>query len=115
VRIDPRAQDDLVSAADRYNGLTPRAGDRFLVAVQQLIDQIVVFPNAGLLIRPGVRQRLVPRFPYFVLYTTDPTNRVVVAGDFRQLPPIVQTEQQAINDDQAECRLSCHEPNHRRS
>lgn len=26
------------------------------------------------------------------------TNRVVVAGDFRQLPPIVQTEQQAIND-----------------
>ena len=79
MRIDPRAQDDLVSAADRYNGLTPRAGDRFLVAVHQLIDQIAVFPNAGLLIRPGVRQRLVPRFPYFVVYTTDPTNRVVVA------------------------------------
>ncbi len=45
----------------------------------ELIDQIAVFPNAGLLIRPGVRQRLVPRFPYFVVYTTDPTNRVVVA------------------------------------
>ncbi|MEQ1801433.1 MAG: type II toxin-antitoxin system RelE/ParE family toxin [Gammaproteobacteria bacterium] len=79
MRIDPRAQDDLVRAADHYNSLAPGAGDRFLVAVYQLIDQIVVFPHAGLLIRPGVRQRLVPRFPYCLVYTTDPTDRVVVA------------------------------------
>ena len=46
MRIDPRAQDDLVSAADHYNDLTPGAGDRFLVVVYQLIDQIVAFPDA---------------------------------------------------------------------
>ncbi len=79
MRIDPRAQDDLVSAADHYNDLTPAAGDRFLVVVYQLIDQIVAFPDAGLLIRPGVRQRLVPRFPYLVVYTTDPSDRAVIA------------------------------------
>jgi plasmid stabilization system protein ParE len=79
VRIDPSAQDDLVGAADRYNSLTPGAGDRFLATVYQFIDEIVAFPDAGLLIRPGVRQRLVPRFPYLVVYTTDPADRVVVA------------------------------------
>ncbi len=41
------------------------------------------------------------------------TERVVIAGDFQQLPPIVQTEQQAIADilapDVFECAGICHE------
>lgn len=79
MRIDDGAQDDLVNAADYYNSLTPGAGDRLLLSVDQLIGEIVAFPDAGLLIRRGLRQRLVPHFPYLVLYTTDPADRIVIA------------------------------------
>lgn len=69
MRFVEEARGEVVRAAAYYNERTPGVGDRFLVELNRLIEQIEVFPNAGLLVKPGLRQRLLPKFPYLVLYT----------------------------------------------
>ncbi len=69
----------MVRATAYYNELNPGVGDRFLVELNRLTEQIEAFPNAGLLVQPGLRQRLLPKFPYLVLYTVDAMDSAVLA------------------------------------
>lgn len=71
MRFDEGVEEELLDAASYYETLTPGAGGRLLLEVNRLIEQIETFPQAGLSVRPGLRQRLVPHFPYLLLYTTD--------------------------------------------
>ena len=79
MRFVEEARGELAHAAAYYNALSPGVGDRFLFELNRLIEQIEVFPNAGLLVRPGLRQRLLPTFPYLVLYTFDGNDSAVLA------------------------------------
>jgi hypothetical protein len=79
VRFDEGVEDELLEAASYYDTLTPGAGGRFLLEVTCLIEQIEMFPQAGRSVRPGLRQRLVPTFPYILLYTTDAADPAVIA------------------------------------
>lgn len=71
--------EELLAAASWYNRLAPGTGDRFLREIDGLVEQIEIFPEAGYRLRPGLRQRLVPHFPYAVLYETDAGEATVIA------------------------------------
>jgi plasmid stabilization system protein ParE len=79
VRIGDAAREEIRHSASYYDNLTPGVGDRFLAELNDLLAQVDLFPNAGLLIRQGLRQRVFPTFPYLLLYTTDSSDPEVVA------------------------------------
>ena len=79
MRITEAAWDELLGAAAHYEGRSAGVGYQFLLDFDRLIDQIETFPDAGLLVQPGLRQRLVPNFPYLVFYTTDAAGPEVIA------------------------------------
>ena len=79
MRISEAAWEELIGAAGHYEARSPGVGDRFLLEFELLIGQIEIFPSAGLLVRSGLRQRLVPDFPFLVLYTTDASDSEVIA------------------------------------
>ncbi len=64
----PEAQDDFDKAYDWYESHRTGWGDRFAAAVQRTIDLITAFPGIGTVKYRDVRQRLVLRFPYVVIY-----------------------------------------------
>lgn len=64
----PEAQDDFDKAYDWYESHRTGSGDRFADAVQRTIDLITAFPRIGTLKYRDVRQRLVSRFPYVLIY-----------------------------------------------
>jgi plasmid stabilization system protein ParE len=64
----PEARDDLDKAYDWYESHRTGWGDRFAEAVQRTIDLITAFPRIGTVKYRDVRQRLVLRFPYVVIY-----------------------------------------------
>jgi plasmid stabilization system protein ParE len=64
----PEARDDLDEAFDWYERRQTGLGDRFAEAVRKTIDFIAAFPRIGTVKYRDVRQRLVPRFPYVIVY-----------------------------------------------
>jgi plasmid stabilization system protein ParE len=64
----PEARDDLDGAFDWYERRRTGLGDQFAEAVHKTIDLITAFPRIGTVKYRDVRQRLVPRFPYVIVY-----------------------------------------------
>jgi plasmid stabilization system protein ParE len=69
VWFHPFADLELNEAAYFYDAESPGLGTVFLDEVEHTIDRIVEHPNAGTLVAGTVRRRLIPRFPYAVLYS----------------------------------------------
>ena len=63
------AEQELNEAAFYYDQENPGLGSTFLDDVEGTIDRILDHPEAGALVEETVRRRLVPRFPYAVLYS----------------------------------------------
>jgi|SRR5947209_16990546 len=64
----PEGQADFDEAYDWYELHRTGGGDKFADAVQRTIDLITAFPRLGTLKYRDVRQRLVLRFPYVLIY-----------------------------------------------
>ncbi len=63
------AERELNEAAQYYELERPGLGQAFLNEVERCLRSIVEHPEAGTLIRGGVRRRILRRFPYGLLYT----------------------------------------------
>lgn len=64
----PLADLELNEASHYYNAESPGLGAAFLDAVEKSVDRILEHPDAGIVVAGNVRRRLIPRFPYGVLY-----------------------------------------------
>ncbi len=62
-----------------YRERDPRTGDRFEEVFVQAISGISEAPSQHPEIEPGIRRRLLPPFPYAVLYQVAPTSVTVLA------------------------------------
>ena len=69
VSIHRSAEQELNEAAYYYSQESHGLGSTFLDELERTIDRIVDHPEAGPLVEETVRRRLVPRFPYAVLYS----------------------------------------------
>ncbi len=75
----PLAEKEMNEAALFYEERSPGLGRDFLDAVQGTVDAIVAHPNSGRRLSENIRRRIVPRFPFGVLYSVEPERVVVVA------------------------------------
>ena len=81
------AELELNVAAQSYEHECPGLGVAFLTEVQRCIESIVDHPEAGTPIHTGIRRRLVPRFPYALLYAIKREEiRILAVMNLRRRP-----------------------------
>lgn len=92
VRVEPEAARELVDAAIWYERQHDGLGREFLAAVDQSIERITRWPDAGTLLRGlsediTVRQVPVARFPYRIAYlVTAEAIRILAFAHDRRRP-----------------------------
>ena len=73
------ALEEMLESARYYDERSLGLGWDFLDAVEQTNRRIAAFPGAAPILRGGVRKRLVPGFPFSVLYSIEPDLIFLVA------------------------------------
>jgi len=73
------AEEEMREAAAYYERQTPGLGHEFLAEVQRTVNRIVENPRVGHVVRRNIRRRLMPRFPFGILYRIDPHEIVIIA------------------------------------
>ena len=78
---------ELNEAAEYYESEGAGLGQAFITEVERCTDQIVQYPEAGLMMRGSVRRRLIRRFPYALLYRVKPTEiRILAVMNMKRRP-----------------------------
>lgn len=78
-RLTAEARRELRSGATFYEHQHPGLGKDFVLEVRRLCRRVVEAPKLGTEVRPGVRRRLLRRFPYAVLYAFEDSEVVILA------------------------------------
>ncbi len=66
--IHPSASRELEEAAFFYDRRIQGLGRRFLRHVEKAIEQILLFPESAPVVGRTVRQKVLDRFPYSLIY-----------------------------------------------
>jgi plasmid stabilization system protein ParE len=69
VRFYPAAEAEMNEAATFLDIESPGLGQAFLDDLQHAIDIIVLHPEIAPIIRGRVRQKLLRKFPYSIMYS----------------------------------------------
>ncbi len=77
--ILPQAEAELAEAYRWYNQQRARLGDEFLLTVDAAMAAILRSPLLYPLVRSGVHQCVLRRFPFIILYAIQGDRVVVVA------------------------------------
>lgn len=78
----PSARRELVEAASFYDGEAQGLGEVFLDLVEAGVERLQARPRSGRAVFGEIRQTLVARFPYGIVYrldTSDPGHLYVLA------------------------------------
>jgi plasmid stabilization system protein ParE len=75
----PSAREELDASVDFYEARLGGLGERFLAAVEEAIGRIAGSPNAGSAVAGGSRKRLVPGFPFSVVYRVEHRRILILA------------------------------------
>lgn len=78
---------ELNEAAEYYESESAGLGQAFITEVERSADEIVRYPEAGLVMRGSIRRRLIRRFPYALLYRVKPTEiRILAVMNLKRRP-----------------------------
>jgi plasmid stabilization system protein ParE len=83
VIFHPEAHEEMIESARFYDGRSEGLGSDFLDAVEDTTHRISESPKAGRVERGNTRKRLVPGFPFTVLYEIQP-DRIYIAAVMHQ-------------------------------
>jgi len=75
VVIHEFAEAEINEAKLYYNLQSPGLGNLFLAEVEKSLSQIANFPKATPLVRDNIRKKILPCFPYSLLYSIQ-TNQI---------------------------------------
>jgi plasmid stabilization system protein ParE len=78
-RFLPQAREELAAAVAFYDAALPGLGRDLAREARRLCGLIAGDPLAGPEVRPGIRRRLLRRFPYALLYGLDGDFIVILA------------------------------------
>lgn len=78
-RFLPQAREELTAAVVFYETESPGLGLDLARETRRLCSRILESPSAGVEVRPGIRRRLLRRFPYAILYGIYNGDLVIVA------------------------------------
>ena len=87
VRFHPTAFAELEAAASNYEEQRSGLGDRFLVEARKSQERIAELPAAARQVRDSIRRRRIQKFPYFLYYSVEADEIVVVAVAHRRRRP----------------------------
>ena len=79
VRFLPEAKAEFDEAADWYEARHKGLGRDFIGKVREVIKRITGNPKLFAIVRGQVRQTVIERFPYSVLYQEDKHEIIVIA------------------------------------
>lgn len=79
VRFHPDAEAEFIAAAEFYEAQATGLGLDFIVEVQHALEMIVSHPGIGHLFSRQLRRILVRRFPYGLLYISNPDGIFIAA------------------------------------
>jgi plasmid stabilization system protein ParE len=79
----PEAHEEMIESARFYEGKSNGFGSDFLNTVEETTRRIEQFPEAGQIDRENIRKRLVPGFPFTILYEVR-TDRIFIAAVMHQ-------------------------------
>ena len=79
IRIQPLAQQDIVSAYLWYENQRPGLGDDLLQRLDECFADILRNPRGYQLVEGPIRRALPRRFPYAVYFVLTETEAVVIA------------------------------------
>jgi plasmid stabilization system protein ParE len=85
--IHPLASRELEEAALFYDRRMPGLGKRFLASVEKAIEQVLLFPEAAPVVGRTVRQKVLNRFPYNLVYVFEKNTVLFVAVAHQKREP----------------------------
>ena len=83
VIFHPEASEEKLESARFYEARSEGLGSDFLAAVEETTRRIEQFPEAGPVDRASIRKRIVPGFPFTVLYEVH-SDRIFIAAVMHQ-------------------------------
>ena len=87
VRFHPQAKAEMQESVRFYEARFEGLGFRFLAAVEQTSERILAYPEAGTHLQHGFRKRIVPGFPYNVIYRVWEDSIYLIAIAHQHRPP----------------------------
>ncbi len=79
VKFHPCAEAEMVEAATYYETQQSGLGKRFIAAVQEAVNRIVINPHLYPVVELDVRRCLTKTFPFGVLFRERPDMLIVMA------------------------------------
>ncbi len=70
---------DFDEATDWYDRQSAGLGDRFIDSLEEAITAIRQHPLSGVKLTKLIRRKVIPRFPYSILYVDEPDSIMIVA------------------------------------
>jgi len=73
------AEIELGEAAEYYDRERPGLGDAFLTEIERATKYMLQHPDGSPKVTKTVRRKLIPRFPYAILYSVRPNEVRILA------------------------------------
>lgn len=87
LEFHPEAELELIEAALHYELEVPGLGERFESEVRRATDLLLDHPDIGQPLDPDLRQLVLPRFPFTLIYSAIPdVLRIEVVAHQSRLP-----------------------------
>ncbi|NJL83982.1 MAG: type II toxin-antitoxin system RelE/ParE family toxin [Chloroflexaceae bacterium] len=88
VIFHPQAQKELADAATYYEKQQPGLGQEYLKAVENAVNLLIQYPEAGLVLQDSIRRLLLPKFSYYLVYRLSQDNhlRILAIAHHKRKP-----------------------------
>lgn len=87
VRFHPTAFAELEVAASNYESQKPGLGARFFLEAWKCQERIAELPAAARQVRESIRRRSIHKFPYFLYYSVEADEIIIIAVAHRRRQP----------------------------
>ena len=78
-RLLTPAELEMTEASLFYDDATSGLGNDFLDDVQQAVDRLCSYPQAGEEVAPGLRRIILHRFPFGIIYSVEEAGILIIA------------------------------------
>ena len=73
----PEAVEEYLGAVSYYAAISPPLAESFIRAIEEGIEEILMFPEAWQIVEEDVRRHLIKRFPFGIYYCIE-RDRVMI-------------------------------------
>jgi toxin ParE1/3/4 len=84
----PLAEQELVDVASYYEEQNQGLGLEYLAEVEGAVNLLIRYPSAGVVVQESIRQLILPKFPYSLLYRVvdDDLIRILAIAHHKRKP-----------------------------